>query len=64
MWTRTSTCRPNGYRFTAHYPYEVTSGGAAAGKLLRGVTGSRQILIRSDRIGSSWRFRCPGFGPF
>ena len=50
MWTRTSTCRPNGYRFTAPYPYEVAAGGAAAGELLRGVTGSRQILIPSDGI--------------
>ena len=45
MWTRTSTCRQNGYGFTAPYPYEVTAGGAAAGELLRGVTGSRQILF-------------------
>ena len=44
MWTRTSTCRQNGYGFTAPYPYEVTAGGAAAGELLGGVTGSRQIL--------------------
>ena len=37
MWTRTSTCRQNGYGFTAPYglyPYEVTAGGAAAGELL------------------------------
>ena len=50
MWTRTSTCRPNGYRFTAPYPYEVTAGGAAAGELLRGVTGSRQILLATVAI--------------
>ena len=50
MWTRTSTCRQNGYGFTAPYPYEVTAGGAAAGELLGGVTGSRRILIRSERI--------------
>ena len=50
MWTLTSTCRPNGYRFTAPYPYEVAAGGAAAGELLRGVTGSRQILIISEMI--------------
>ena len=48
MWTRTSTCRQNGYGFTAPYPYEVTAGGAAAGELLRGVTGSRRILLVSD----------------
>ena len=47
MWTRTSTCRQNGYGFTAPYPYEVTAGGAAAGELLGGVTGSRRILIAS-----------------
>ena len=53
MWTRTSTCRQNGYGFTAPYPYEVTAGGAAAGELLGGVTGSRQILVVSDttRVG-------------
>ena len=45
MWTRTSTCRQNGYGFTAPYPYEVTAGGAEAGELLGGVTGSRRILI-------------------
>ena len=45
MWTRTSTCRQNGYGFTAPYPYEVTAGGAAAGELLGGVTGSRRILV-------------------
>ena len=50
MWTRTSTCRQNGYGFTAPYPYEVTAGGAAAGELLGGVTGSRQILILTVRI--------------
>ena len=50
MWTRTSTCRQNGYGFTAPYPYEVTAGGAAAGELLGGVTGSRRILIPSDGI--------------
>ena len=50
MWTRTSTCRQNGYGFTAPYPYEVTAGGAAAGELLRGVTGSRRILILTVRI--------------
>ena len=44
MWTRTSTCRQNGYGFTAPYPYEVTAGGAAAGELLGGVTGSRRTL--------------------
>lgn len=49
MWTRTSTCRQNGYGFTAPYPYEVTAGGAAAGELLRGVTGSRQILLLVNR---------------
>ena len=48
MWTRTSTCRQNGYGFTAPYPYEVTAGGAAAGELLGGVTGSRRILFGSD----------------
>ena len=48
MWTRTSTCRQNGYGFTAPYPYEVTAGGAAAGELLRGVTGSRRILVPSE----------------
>ena len=47
MWTRTSTCRQNGYGFTAPYPYEVTAGGAAAGELLGGVTGSRRILLAS-----------------
>ena len=53
MWTRTSTCRQNGYGFTAPYPYEVTAGGAAAGELLGGVTGSRRILFTSDvkRVG-------------
>ena len=51
MWTRTSTCRQNGYGFTAPYPYEVTAGGAAAGELLGGVTGSRRILIVSETIG-------------
>ena len=50
MWTRTSTCRQNGYGFTAPYPYEVTAGGAAAGELLGGVTGSRRILILVNRI--------------
>ena len=50
MWTRTSTCRQNGYGFTAPYPYEVTAGGAAAGELLGGVTGSRRILILTVRI--------------
>ena len=50
MWTRTSTCRQNGYGFTAPYPYEVTAGGAAAGELLGGVTGSRQILMASVAI--------------
>ena len=49
MWTRTSTCRQNGYGFTAPYPYEVTAGGAAAGELLRGVTGSRRVLFPSER---------------
>ena len=48
MWTRTSTCRQNGYGFTAPYPYEVTAGGAAAGELLGGVTGSRRILVPSE----------------
>ena len=48
MWTRTSTCRQNGYGFTAPYPYEVTAGGAAAGELLGGVTGSRRILVSSE----------------
>ena len=48
MWTRTSTCRQNGYGFTAPYPYEVTAGGAAAGELLRGVTGSHRILLPSE----------------
>ena len=50
MWTRTSTCRQNGYGFTAPYPYEVTAGGAAAGELLGGATGSRRILILVNRI--------------
>ena len=50
MWTRTSTCRQNGYGFTAPYPYEVTAGGAAAGELLGGVTGSRQILLATVAI--------------
>ena len=50
MWTRTSTCRQNGYGFTAPYPYEVTAGGAAAGELLGGVTGSRRILMASVAI--------------
>ena len=50
MWTRTSTCRQNGYGFTAPYPYEVTAGGGAAGELLGGVTGSRRILILTVRI--------------
>ena len=53
MWTRTSTCRQNGYGFTEPYPYEVTAGGAAAGELLGGVTGSRRILIpfKGIRVG-------------
>ena len=69
MWTRTSTCRQNGYGFTAPYPYEVTAGGAAAGELLGGVTGSRQILLTSDanRVGKglidfSERLRIPHEG--
>ena len=49
MWTRTSTCWQNGYGFTAPYPYEVTAGGAAAGELLGGVTGSRRILVLTVR---------------
>ena len=48
MWTRTSTCRQNGYGFTAPYPYEVTAGGAAAGELLGGVTGSLMTLFISE----------------
>ena len=57
MWTRTSTCRQNGYGFTAPYPYEVTAGGAAAGELLRGVTGSRRILLplEGSRVGKGLR---------
>ena len=53
MWTRTSTCRQNGYGFTAPYPYEVTAGGAAAGELLGGVTGSRRtlVLVTRTRVG-------------
>ena len=53
MWTRTSICRQNGYGITELYPYEVTAGGAAAGKLLRGVTGSRQTLpvFKIGRVG-------------
>ena len=53
MWSRTSTCRQNGYGFTAPYPYEVTAGGTAAGELLGGVTGSRRILppFKGGRVG-------------
>ena len=53
MWTRTSTCRPNGYGFTAPYPYEVTAGGAAAGELLGGVTVSPETLpvFKIGRVG-------------
>ena len=63
MWTRTSTCRQNGYGFTAPYPYEVAAGGGAAGELLRGVTGSREILfaITANREGKVPR-RPPGKG--
>ena len=57
MWTRTSTCRQNGYGFTEPYPYEVTAGGAAAGELAGGVTGSRQILfaVTANREGKGFR---------
>ena len=53
VWSMTSTCRQNGYGFTEPYPYEVTAGGAAAGKLLADVTGSRRILFTSEvkRVG-------------
>lgn len=63
MWTRTSTCRQNGYGFTAPYPYEVTAGGAAAGELLGGVTGSRRILILTVRIRVGKGIRMPDAQP-
>ena len=48
MWSRTSTCRQNGYGFTAPYPYEVAAGGGAAGELLVGVTAVFKLLFTSD----------------
>ena len=45
VWSMTSTCRQNGAGFTTPYPYEVAAGQGVAGELLRGVTGSRRILI-------------------
>ena len=47
VWSMTSTCRQNGAVFTTPYPYEVAAGRGVAGELLRGVTGSRRILLPS-----------------
>ena len=45
VWSMTSTCRQNGAGFTTTYPYEVAAGRGVAGEVLRGVTGSRRILV-------------------